>query len=186
MTSVTQSEAEKEGLVDAHLLNGMLRVFTNSGRIEPALRFYDIEYKKHGIVPTTHSDRLLFEMLVKKWRIARAFKLKQDIESDGRSLDLLSYGTLVEHFGRHNQLGSALLLIKECVGVHGSAPGEKSLKNIRLMCRQKGLTDQVGLEKLVGTDPLEWMRRGEELKRVQNKRGKSSDLQYGMNRMLDI
>lgn len=45
-----QSEAEKEGLVDAHLLNGMLRVHTNSGRIEPALRFYETEFKKHGMV----------------------------------------------------------------------------------------------------------------------------------------
>ncbi|KAL7543836.1 hypothetical protein ACHAXR_013184 [Thalassiosira sp. AJA248-18] len=180
------SEAEKEGMVDAHLLNGMLRVHTNSGRIEPALRFYDTEYKKHGMAPTTHSDRLLFEMLVNKKRISRAFKLKQDIERDGRSLDLLSYGTLVEHFGNHKQLGSALLLIKECASVHGSPPGEKSLKNIRLMCRQRGLIEQVGLEKMIGKDPLEWMRRGEELKRVQNKRGKSSALQYGMNRMVDI
>jgi len=39
---------------------------------------------------------------------------------------------------------------------------------------------------LVGKDPLEWMRRGEELKRVQNKKGKSSAVQYGMNRVLDI
>jgi hypothetical protein len=135
---------------------------------------------------TTHSDRLLIDMLVKKRRVARAFKLKQDIENNGRSLDLLSYGTLVEHFGKTNQLGSALLLIKECISTHGSPPGEKSLKAIRLMCRQQNLTDQVGLEKLVGEDPLEWMRRGEELKREQNKRGKSSDLQYGMNRLLDI
>ena len=71
-------------------------------------------------------------MLVKKKRISRAFKLKQDIERDGRSLDLLSYGAIVEHFGNHKQLGSALLLIKECKDVHGSAPGERSLKNIRL------------------------------------------------------
>lgn len=131
------TEAEKEGLVDAHLLNGMLRVHTNTGRIEPAMRFYDTEFTKIGKTPTTHSDRLLLEMLVKKKRIARAFKLKQDIEKDGRSLDLLSYGALVDHFGRHKQLGSALLLIKECISVHGSPPGEKSLKNIRLMCRQK-------------------------------------------------
>lgn len=172
--------------MDAHLLNGMLRVYTNSGRIEPALRFYDSEFQKHGLTPTTHSDRLLLEMLMKKKRVSRAFKLKQDIEKDGRSLDILSYGTLVEHYGKHNQLGSALLLIKECIDKHGSPPGEKSLKNIRLMCRQNDLTEQVGLEKMVGEDPLEWMRRGEELKRVQNKRGRSSDLQFGMNRMLDI
>ena len=125
-------------------------------------------------------------MLLKKKRISRAFKLKQDVETDGRPLDLLSYGSLVEHFGRTNELGSALLLIKECIDTHGVAPGEKSLKNIRLLCRKENLTDRVGLQKMVGDDPLEWMRRGEELKRVQNKRGKSSSLQYGMNRMLDI
>lgn len=135
---------------------------------------------------TEHSDRLLIDMLVKKKRIARAFKLKQDIEKGGRSLDLLSYGTLVEHFGKTNQLGSALLLIKECIRTHGSPPGEKSLKAIRLMCRQQNLTDKIGLENMVGKDPLEWMRRGEEAKRVQNKRGKSSDLHYGINRLIDI
>ena len=70
--------------------------------------------------------------------------------------------------------------------MHGSAPGERSLKNIRLVCRQNGLTERVGLETMVGEDPLEWMRRGEELKRVQNKRAKSSNMMLGMNRMLDI
>jgi hypothetical protein len=183
---IHQSAAEKEGLVDSHLLNGMLRVYTNSGRIEPALRFYDTEYKKHGVTPTSHSDRLVMEMLLKKKRVARAFQLKQHIEKEGRTLDLLSYGSLIEHFGKTNELGSALLLVKECIDTHGVAPGEKSLKNIRLVCRQEGLTEKVGLEKMVGEDPLEWMRRGEELKRVQNKKGKSSAVQYGMNRMLDI
>ncbi|KAL9182599.1 hypothetical protein ACHAXT_013251 [Thalassiosira profunda] len=182
------NEAEGEGLVDAHLLNGMLRVYTNSGRIEPAMRFYDAEFKKHGLAPTTHSDRLLFEMLINKKRLARAFKLKQDIERDGRALDLLSYGSLVEYYGRRNQLGSALLLIKECIDMHGSPPGEKSLKNIRLMCRQRGLTDDVGLEKLVGKDHLEWLRRGQETQKHLNKtkRGKSSAMLYGQNRFLDI
>ena len=39
---------------------------------------------------------------------------------------------------------------------------------------------------MVGEDPLEWMRRGIELKSVDNKKGKSSSMQYGMNRMVDI
>jgi hypothetical protein len=46
-------------VVDVHLLNGMLRVYANSGRIEPALRFYDVEYKKNGVVsiyPTIHCN----------------------------------------------------------------------------------------------------------------------------------
>merc|ERR1719287_344785 len=149
------SEAEKEGIVDVHLLNGMLRVHTKSGRIEPAIRFYDTEYKKHGMTPTTHSDRLLLEMLIKKKRLSRAFSLKESIEQEGRTVDLLSYGSFVEHFGNRNQLGSALLLIKECIETHGVPPGEKSLKNVRLMCRQNDLTELVGLEKMVGEEPKE-------------------------------
>ena len=97
---------------------------------------------------------------MEKKRIGRAFKLKQDIENDGRSLDLLSYGSLVEHFGRTNEVGSALLLIKECIDTHGVAPEEKCLKNDTLLCRQENLADRVGLEKMVGEDPLEWMRHG--------------------------
>lgn len=123
-------------------------------------------------------------MLVKKKRIARAFKLKQDIEKDGRTLDLLSYGTLIEHYGKQKQLGSALLLVRECIDVHGSPPGEKSLKQLRLFCHKENLSTQV--EKLIGKDPLEWMRRGKELKRKKDKRGTSSALQYGLNRMVDI
>ena len=48
------------------------------------------------------------------------------------------------------------------------------------------MTEGVGLEKMVGKDPLEWMRRDQELQRVQNKRARSADMQYGLNRMLDI
>ena len=43
-------QAEREGLVDVHLLNGMLQVETNVGRIDPAIRFHDVAYKKHGVV----------------------------------------------------------------------------------------------------------------------------------------
>lgn len=179
------SEASKNDLVDIHLLNGMLQVQTNSGRIEPAIRFYDTEYKKHDFAPTSHSDRLLIDMLVRKKRISRALKLKESIESEGRTLDLLSYGSLVEHFGKQKQLGSAILLIKECNAVHGSPPGEKSLKPIRLMCRQQGLTQKVHLDKIIGKDPLQWLHDGKELKKKKSKKG-GSQLQYGMNRMLDI
>lgn len=124
-------------------------------------------------------------MLIKHKRVARAFKLKEAIEKEGRSLDLLSYGLLVEHFGNHNQLGSALLLIKECISLHGSPPGEKSLKAIRLLCRKKGLNEQVGLEKMVGKDPLEWLRHGEQLRKSRSKKGRAN-LNYVTNRMLDI
>lgn len=177
------SQAAAEGLVDRHLLNGMLQVHTNAGRIEPALRFYETEYAKHGVVPTTHSDRLVIEMLVKKKRLSRALKLKHDIESDGRKLDLLSYGTLVEHYGKKGELGSALLLIKECVDIHGSPPGEKSLKHVRAMCEKQNLTKQVRLEQMVGKDPLGWIKRGEPL--AKGKR-RGSKMTYGLNRFVDI
>lgn len=186
MYASLQAEAEKEGLVDAYLLNGMLRVYTNSGRIEPALRFYNTEFKKHGTKATNHSDRLLFEMLIDKKRISRAYKLKQDIEEDGRKLDLLSYGSLVQYYGRRNQLGSALLLIKECISVHGSPPGEKALKNVRQFCRTRNLTEEVGLEKMIGKDPTEYLREGIRQKTKKGKHATSAALQYGMNRMVDI
>ena len=109
--------------------------------------------------------------------------MKQDIEKDGRSLDFLLYGSLIEHFGKTNELESALLLINGCIDTHGVPPGEKCLKNIRLACQQKGLTERVGLEMLVGEDPPERMRLGEELKRVQTEKCKSAAVQYGMNRM---
>ena len=177
------SQAESEGLVDSHLLNGMLQVQTNAGRIEPALRFYETEYAKNGMVPTTHSDRLVIEMLVKKKRLPRAFKLKQDIENEGRNIDLLSYGTLVEHYGKNGELGSALLLIQECVNIHGSPPGEKSLKSVRDMCQKRNLTKQVRLEQMVGKDPLEWIKRGEPLSKGKRR---GSNMMYGMNRFVDI
>jgi hypothetical protein len=177
------SQAASEGLVDSHLLNGMLQVQTNAGRIEPALRFYETEYAKNGVTPSTHSDRLVLEMLVKKKRLSRAFKLKQDIENEGRNLDLLSYGTLVEHYGKRGELGSALMLIQECVDIHGSPPGEKSLKSVRDMCQKRNLTKQVRLEHMVGKDPLEWIKRGEPLSKGKRR---GSNLMYGMNRLLDI
>ena len=177
------SQASSEGLIDSHLLNGMLQVQTNSGRIEPALRFYETEYTKNGVAPTTHSDRLVLEMLVKKKRLPRAFKLKQDIENEGRNLDLLSYGTLVEHYGKRGELGSALMLIQECVDIHGSPPGEKSLKSVRDMCEKRNLTKQVRLEQMVGKDPLEWIKRGEPLSKGKRR---GSNMMYGLNRLVDI
>jgi len=54
------AEAEKEGLVDIHLLNGMLQVEANSGRIEPAYRFHSTEFEKHGLVSLSATFSVLF------------------------------------------------------------------------------------------------------------------------------
>lgn len=44
------AEAEKDEIVDIYLINAMLQVYTNSGRIEPAIRFYETEFENHGLV----------------------------------------------------------------------------------------------------------------------------------------
>lgn len=124
-------------------------------------------------------------MLIEKKRIDRALKLKNKIEDEGRTLDLLSYGNLVEHFAGQQQLGSALLLIKECKNIHGSPPGEKSLKNVRHLCRKHGLEKKVGLNELIGSDPLEWLHKGKELQRSR-KRKANSQVMHAKNIMLNI
>ena len=47
------SEASRNKVVDAHLVNAMLQVHTNSGKIEPAIRFYETEFEKHDVVSTS-------------------------------------------------------------------------------------------------------------------------------------
>ena len=47
------SEASRSRAVDAHLANAMLQVYTNSGKIEPAIRFYETEFENHNLVSTS-------------------------------------------------------------------------------------------------------------------------------------
>lgn len=126
-------------------------------------------------------------MLVDKRDVTRALDFKENqVESSGRKLDLLSYGSLVEHYGNRGQIGSAMIALKECVKVHGSPPGERSLKMLRQECRTKDITEQVGLENLIGKDPLEWLREGEgKLKREHSKKG-NRNLLMTKNRLLRI
>lgn len=125
------------------------------------------------------------DMLIKKKRTTRVFQLKSKIEDEGRTLDLLSYGNLVEHFASQEHLGSALMLIKECKLIHGTPPGEKSLKQVREICRKHGLEKKVGLEELIGRDPLVWLRKGKEHQKSRKRKG-NSDVVFAMNRLLDI
>eukprot|EP00804_Cyclotella_cryptica_P015931 CCRYP_019198-RA/>CCRYP_019198-RA protein AED:0.01 eAED:0.01 QI:2298/1/1/1/1/1/3/363/685 len=179
------TQASKSNVVDIHLLNAMLQVQTNASRIDPAIRFHEREFKNHNVSPTTHSDRLIMDMLIKKKRIDRAFKLKNKIEDEGRTLDLLSYGSLCRALRKQQQLGSALLLIKECISIHGSPPGEKSLKHVRDICRKHSLEKKVGLVEMIGKDHLEWLRKGKEHQKSRSRKG-NSQVMFAKNRMLDI
>lgn len=203
--------AKDDGIVDSNLMNSMLQVYAKAGKINDAIAFYNEEYKVMEQVshivqigttsnnkyfshnnavlqsPNSVSDRAIIQMLIEKKDISRALDFKENsVEANGRTLDLLSYGSLIEHYGNKGQVGSAILVLKECIKVHGSPPGEKSLSRLRLACRQKEITKEVGLEKLIGKDPLEWLREGEgQMKREYSKKGRR-DLLLVKNKLLHI
>lgn len=136
--------------------------------------------------PPSSSERTIIEMLVSCNQITEALDFKQKIENKGKRLDLLSYGSLIEYFGNNNQIGSAVALIKECKSIHGSPPGEKCLKQIRIKSRQQGLEKTLDLESLIGKDPLYWIKKGEnELKREYSKKGRRQ-IQHAANKLLHI
>jgi hypothetical protein len=136
---------------------------------------------------TPVNERTIFQMLIEKKRLSEALKFKaENVESKGRHLDLLSYGSLVEHYGNHGDITSAMEALKECINKHGFPPAEKSLSKLRLICRQNELEKQKDLESLIGPDPLSWLREGESsLKREYSKKGRKN-LYYIRNRLTSI
>ena len=166
-------KAKEDGMADVHMMNGMLQVETSTGSIDRALACHEARFQQHGLKPTQYSDRLVLQMLVKNDRLARALQFKDKVEDSGRKLDVLSYGTLIEHYAKRRQIGSALMMLKECVNAHDSPPNEHSLNALRRLCRHQHLTEKVGLHELAGPDPLEWLREGEAtLKREYSKAGR--------------
>ena len=166
-------KAKEDGLADVHMLNGMLQVECGTGSIDRALACHEARFKFYGLKPTEYSDRLVLQMLIKNRRISRALQFKEKVEENGRKLDILSYGSLIEHYAKHRQIGSALMMLKECVAVHDSPPTEHSLNALRRLCRHQHLTEKVGLVELAGPDPLKWLREGEAtLKRENSKKGR--------------
>jgi len=170
---IVMRKAKADGVVDIHILNNMLEVMTTHGNLGAAVDFHEEKYAEKGMTPTTYSDRLVLQMLIQNNRLSRALSFKQKVESQGRKLDLLSYGSLTEHYADKEQLGSALMTLKECISIHGVPPGEKSLTKIRSICRRDELEEKVGIEELIGPDPISWLRHGERnLKREYTKKGR--------------
>jgi hypothetical protein len=167
-------KAEEEGLVDIKLLNNMLEVITNANLIGRALSYHETQYKQRDLEPDSFSDRLIIEMLIRNKRISNALEFKDKVveQKYGRFLDLFAYGCFVDYYGKQYQLGSALLMLKECIDIHGFPPYEKTLARVRLMCRQGSLEQHVNLEMLIGKDPHEWIRRNARLKREKSKKGR--------------
>jgi len=179
-------KAAQDGLVDTHILNGVLEMEAAAGQLDRALEFRQNEFQRHKLEPTEYSDRLVVQMFLKNSRFQRALRFKETIEESDRSLDIPSYGSLIDYCGRQGQLGSALLLLKECMSVHGAHPGEAYLKRLRLLCRQKDVVKEAGLPELIGEDPIEWLRHGEaKLKREMSKKGRR-DVQLARNVLLQV
>ena len=179
-------KAKEDGLADVHMLNGMLQVECGTGSIDRALACHEARFKFYGLVPNEYSDRLVLQMLIKNKRLSRALRFKEKVEESGRMLDILSYGSLIEHYAKHRQIGSALMMLKECVAVHDSPPTEHSLNALRRLCRHQHLTEKVGLVELAGPDPLRWLREGEAtLKREYSKKGRR-DVLLARNKAVHI
>lgn len=179
-------KAKEDGLMNEHLLNSTLQLEASIGSIDRALSYHDTRFREYNLVPSQYSDRLVLEMLVKNRRTQRALEFKEKVEEDGRNLDLISYGILIEDYAKHSHLGSALMLLKECVSVHGAPPNEKALKKLRLLCRQQNVTEETGLEELAGPDPLEWLRHGEAYKKREYSKKGRRQVNLPGNRLTDI
>lgn len=179
-------KATEDGLLDTHMMNGMLQVETSSGSIDRALACHEARFQQNGLTPTGYSDRLVLQMMIKNNRPSRALKFKEEVERSGRTLDPQSYGTLIAHYAKHRQVGSALMMLKECVAVHDSPPSEHSLNALRRLCRHQRLTNQVGLEELAGPDPLEWLRDGEATKKREMSRKGRREVLLPRNKSVNI
>ena len=78
------------------------------------------------------------------------------------------------------------MILKECLQTHNAAPSESFLAPLRILCKQQGMSDdhKVALERMIGEDPIEWLKHGERhLKREKSKKGRR-DVQYAQNRLL--
>jgi hypothetical protein len=177
---VIQKAAQDE-VVNTEILNAVLELHTSAGSLDRAIEFHQTEFSGHNLEPTQYSDRLVIQMLLRNNRFNRALSFKQIVENTGRSLDLKSYGSLIEHCSRRQQLGSAMLILKECLSVHGSPPSEASLTNLRHLCRHAGIEEEIGLESMIGKDPIDWLRQGErDYRRDKSKKGRR-DVQLARN-----
>ena len=123
-------------------------------------------------------------MLVANKRLTRALEFKEKIEGEGRHLDIASYGSLIQFYSRHHQLGSALLMLKECMATHGTAPSESYISALRSLCKRNQVDEIVDLIGMVGKDPNEWLQHGQKnLKREKSKKGRRN-IQQAQNRLL--
>ena len=125
----------------------------------------------------------MVQMFLTQRRFHRCLAFKQKVEERGRTLDILAYGSLIEYCSKHHQLGSALMLLKECIRINGAPPGEAYVKQLRILCRREEVEEEIGLEAMIGEDPMAWKRHGELILKP-GKSGNQSQINQGRNAMM--
>ena len=168
--SYLMAEAEQKDHVDTHFLNSILSLIASCGRINEALQFHQTEFEKRNLEPTVHSDRLVFEMFLAQNRFQRAMAFKQKLAGQSRKIDIKCYGTLVEYCARRRQSGSALMLIRECMKVHGTPPDESGLRFLRKVLNHQGIDDDPEVLRMIGQDPMYWVKRSGQEAQLTNPR----------------
>jgi hypothetical protein len=165
-------KASEEGLVDIHMVNGVLEIEAASGGLRRVMELYDTEFSRLGLKPNEYSNRLVLQMFLNNDRFRDAMMFKQRLKMNGgQRPDLASYGSLIQYCASRGQFGSGVLLLKECLRVHGAKPGEATLKHLRILGRQNGRTKE--LESMIGVDPVAWLKDGEaNRKREMSKKGR--------------
>jgi hypothetical protein len=180
-------KAKEDGLVDKDMMNSVLSLHASSGSIDRTLDFHQVEFQEHGMQPNDYSNRLVVQMLLNNNRLPRALDFKRKVEESGRPLDLKAYGSLVEYAGSRKQLGTAMLLLKECIKVHGASPGERSLANVRILSRHAGKDMEASLVELVGPDPNAWVKDLAVRRRYKHRKGAhGNSLQQARNQLVRL
>lgn len=123
------STASQNGLVDIHMVNGVLEMEAACGSLDRAVEVYETSFRENGLEPNEYSDRLVLQMFLRNNRFSRALSLKSKLHTKGRLLDIPAYGSLVDYCARRGQLGTALLILRECVTVHGAPPLKRAFRS---------------------------------------------------------
>jgi len=171
---IALNSAENDDLVDSSVLNAMLQVISYSSvGLDKLLEFHEERFQQFTLTPTSYDDRIVLQAFLKSGKFSWALGFKEKIEKQNRTLDLLSYGSLIEYCGNRRQIGSALLLLKECIHVHGFPPHEKNVMRLRRTVHIKGLLQQTKLLDIIGEDPTYWRYHGQKtLKRERSYKGR--------------
>jgi hypothetical protein len=149
---------------DIVVLNAALSSIATAGRLRTALDFYETKFAENGLEPDKVSAKIILEMLCKSKYIDQAEDFFQGLPKNLKSVD--AYAHLVKFYGDRGKITASLELLRECYDDFGTVPSEKFVRQLRLHCRQQGLTNYQGVvlsDNVVKKFRLEFQQRREAL-----------------------